>query len=236
MIDSHALATLGLRPTRLFEGFPYLVTRVVPSMYHVIVVPDDLRAEDLVEIARCQARTNHLPTCLVLRAASALYIGPDEHESWSDSPPTRGIILTDRLQPCRAFSRNHALTTRRLALERFAAETSPRHGYMFGDLTKGGRKPRLEEEVRLAGTQSNGVPRGLERCARCGEWQGRCLDPSPRFSGLVIDVYCRCANDNRCAACGGLLHHRKLNANYYDETGGHIWHVPGFTAFGHTCP
>jgi hypothetical protein len=42
MHDSHALATLGVRPTHFFEGFPYLVTRVVPAMYHVIVLPDDL--------------------------------------------------------------------------------------------------------------------------------------------------------------------------------------------------
>ncbi|MGH7389679.1 MAG: hypothetical protein ACREM3_09520 [Candidatus Rokuibacteriota bacterium] len=235
MIDSHALATLGLRPTRLFEGFPYLVTRVVPSMYHVILIPDDLRAEDLVESARRQAQANHLRTCLVRQTDSALYIGPDGRESWTDSPPTGGIIVTDRLQPHRTFLHNHALTARRLALERFAREASPRQGYMFGDLTKGGRKPALEEEVRLAGTQSTGVPRGLDRCARCGEWQGRCLDPSPQFAGLVMDVHCRCANDNRCAACGALLHDRKLNANYYDEADGHIWHVPGFSAFGHTC-
>ncbi len=44
MRDSHALATLGFRPTTLFECFPYLVTRVVPTMYHIIVLPDDLDA------------------------------------------------------------------------------------------------------------------------------------------------------------------------------------------------
>jgi len=235
MIDSYTLATLGLRPTRLFDGFPYLVTRVVPSMYHVILLPDDLGAENLIEIARRQARANRLPTCLALQADSALYIGPDGRESWTDLPPTGGVIVAGRLQPYGAFPQSHALTARRLVLARFVQKVTPRTGYMFGDLTKGGRKPTLEEEVQLAGAQQNRVPRGLDSCARCGEWQGRCLDPSPRFTGLVMEVHCRCANDNRCAACGALLYDRKLNANCYDETDGQIWHVPGFSAFGHTC-
>lgn len=106
---------------------------------------------------------------------------------------------------------------------------------MFGDLTKGGRQATLEETVLLGGTQPNGVLRGLARCARCAEWQGRCLDPSPRFAGQVMEVHCPCANDNHCAACNALLNERKLNANYYDESDGQIWHVPAFSAFNHLC-
>src|SRR5262245_26974455 len=68
MHDSHVLAALGFRPTTLFNGFPYLVTRVVPVMYHIIVLPEELNAVDLVEIARRQARATALETCLVLAA------------------------------------------------------------------------------------------------------------------------------------------------------------------------
>jgi len=50
-----------------------------------------------------------------------------------------------------------------------------------------------------------------------------------------MDVHCRCANDNRCAACGDLLHERKLNANTYNEADGHVWHTPGFAGLGHVC-
>jgi hypothetical protein len=50
-----------------------------------------------------------------------------------------------------------------------------------------------------------------------------------------MDVHCRCANDNRCAACGDLLHESKLNANTYNEVDGQIWHTPGFSGFGHVC-
>jgi hypothetical protein len=48
-------------------------------------------------------------------------------------------------------------------------------------------------------------------------------------------VHCGCNNDNRCARCGERLAEWKLNANYYDERDGHIWHVPGFSALSHRC-
>lgn len=234
MQDSHALATLGFRPTTLFEGFPYLVTRVVPTMYHIIVLPDDLSADRLVEIARLQASANALPTCLVSAPDSALYIATDGRES-NGEPPRGGVVVTGRLEPCQVFAATPSLVARRLALDRFIEQATPKTGYMFGDLTKGGRPATLEETVMLAGRQPNGVPRGLARCGRCSEWRGRCLDPSPQFAGHVMEVHCRCANDNRCAACGDLLHARKLNANAYNEADGHIWHTPGFSAFGHVC-
>jgi hypothetical protein len=51
-----------------------------------------------------------------------------------------------------------------------------------------------------------------------------------------MTVHCGCQNDNRCAACGGFLYERKLNANYYNPRDGEIWHVPGFSGFRHRCP
>jgi hypothetical protein len=234
MLDTHAVATLGFRPTTRFGGFPYLVTRVAPTMYHIIVLPDELDPDRLVDIARLQASANALPTCLVCAADSALYIGTDGRESRGE-PPRGGVVVTGRLQPCRVFAEAPGLVARRLALDRFIEHTTPKTGYMFGDLTKGGRPATLEETVILAGRQANGVPRGLARCPQCSEWRGRCLDPSPQFAGHVMEVHCRCANDNRCAACGVLLHTRKLNANAYNEADGQIWHTPGFSAFGHVC-
>ena len=50
-----------------------------------------------------------------------------------------------------------------------------------------------------------------------------------------MTVHCGCQNDNRCAACGGFLYARKLNANYYDTRDGQIWHAPGFSGFRHGC-
>ena len=50
-----------------------------------------------------------------------------------------------------------------------------------------------------------------------------------------MSVACRCDNDNRCARCYHPLAERKLNANYYDESDGDIWYVPGFTGLSHRC-
>jgi hypothetical protein len=168
MHDSHALATLGVRPTHFFEGFPYLVTRVVPAMYHVIVLPDDLGAEDLVDITRRQARANVLPTGLVRAADPALYVALDGREYFAE-PPRGGVIVTGRLHPSRPFAETQALRARRSALARHIEAVTPRGGYVFGDLTKGGRPATLEETVLLAGRQPNGIPRGLILCARCGD-------------------------------------------------------------------
>jgi hypothetical protein len=234
MQDSHALATLGIGPTTRFDRFPYLVTRIVPTMYHIIVLPDDLDAIHLLELARRQARINALPTCFACSADAALYVGPDGRESRGE-PPQGGMIVTNRLRPCRPFPETESLVARRLALDRFIEQHNPRIGYMFGDLTKGGRPATLEETVMLAGTQENGVPRGLAYCNDCGEWRGRCLDPSPQFAGQVMEVHCRCTNDNRCAGCGRLLYTRKLNANQYIEAEGQVWHTPGFSGFRHVC-
>jgi hypothetical protein len=145
------------------------------------------------------------------------------------------VIVTGRLQPCEVFAETPGLVARRLALDRFIEQGPPRNRIMFGDVTKGGRVATPEEAIMLAGRQANGVPRGLERCPQCSEWRGRCLDPSPDFAGHVMEVHCRCANDNRCAACGVLFHTRKLNANWYNESDGVIWHTPGFSALSHAC-
>jgi hypothetical protein len=50
-----------------------------------------------------------------------------------------------------------------------------------------------------------------------------------------MTVHCVCDNDNRCAGCRQLLWDRKLNANFFNETDGQIWHVPGFCALYHQC-
>src|SRR5207247_569499 len=125
MYDSHALATLGFRPTTLFNGFPYLVTRVVPVMYHIIVLPDDLNVVDLIEIARRQARATALETCLVLASDSALYIAADGRESRGE-PPRGGVIVTGRLRACRTFPETESLIARRAALGRFIEQVTPR--------------------------------------------------------------------------------------------------------------
>lgn len=219
----------------VFDGFPYLVTRVVPTLYHVILLPADLPEAALREAARAQWRANRLDTGLVLGENTAVYIAAADGTSAVGPPPRGGILVAGKLQPVAAFASSE-LDPRHRRLAAVIAERCPRGGTLFGDLSKGGREATADEVGRLAGAGPEGVPRGLDRCPTCGDWRGRCLDPSPQFLGMVMPVHCRCANDSRCAACGQLLHDRKLNANYYEPADGSIWHVPGFSAFGHRCP
>ena len=218
-----------------FDGFPYLITRVVSGFYHIIVIPARQRAEWYQELLHRQGEANQLETSLVLDARTAWFWSPDDGLARTSQPPTGGIIVTDRLQPCEAFDRTPDLSARHTRLERFVEARKP-GGYMLGDLTKGGRPATPEECHRLAGFDADGVPNGLQQCGDCGDWRGQCLDPSPNFAGEVMQVHCRCENDNRCARCGSLLADRKLNANYYNESDGQIWHVPGFVGLSHRCP
>ena len=153
-------------------------------------------------------------------------------ERWDEKPPAGGTLITGTIRPPTTW----ADTSHLRALRGRLNVRIQRDGCAFGDLTKGGRAARADEVARLAGTGPEGVPRGLERCPTCREWRGTCLDPSPRFFGKVMTVYCRCANDNRCAACRQLLYERKLNANYYNPRDRQIWHVPGFCGLSHRCP
>lgn len=235
MTTSRATASpTDLLTSRPFDSFPYVLTRVVPALYHVILLPEVLGDEEAEAFARQQAAANRLPTCLVLSAVEARYVTPDGRVSRSAAIPRGGILVADRLKPCRRVPETPALARRREQLAAVLAEQR-QDGVMFGDLTKGGRKATYEESVLFAGVQRGGVPRGLTECAGCGRWRGHCLDPSPQFQGMLVTVHCRCDNDNRCAACGALLYPWKLNANYYRETDHQVWHVPGFCGFSHRC-
>jgi hypothetical protein len=219
---------------RTFDGYPYLVTRVVPTFYHLILLPADVSPDTLRDLARSQVRANHLPTCLVLGEDLCLYLAPEGGETVSEGIPRGGILVTDRLLLSTPIPRSTELAERCHWLQAFL-ETGPRTGALFEDLTKGGRLATPDEQVRLAGRSPSGVPNGLERCRRCGEWRGECLDPSEQFLGRLMRVHCRCENWNRCARCGERLYARRLNANYLNPDDGHIWHVPGFCALDHAC-
>ncbi len=216
-----------------FDGFPYLVTRIVAALRHIILLPADIGEDELRAIAVRQVTANRLPTCLVLGPRRAVYYEIDGRPSETDSIP-RGIFAPDRLQPAARLVQSHELLARKERLAEWV-EAQKRAGFIMGDLTKGGRDATPDELVRLAGWVAPRVPKGLVLCEECGEWRGECLDPNPVFRGKLMKVHCRCENDNRCARCGMGLYEYKLNANYFDPVGGQIWHVPGFCAFDHKC-
>lgn len=74
----------------------------------------------------------------------------------------------------------------------------------------------------------------LSRCAVCGGYRGEHI-PSHEPE-LVVTVFCRCENHNRCARCHERLHEHRLEAAYFYEERKCVWHVPAFCALSHLCP
>ena len=197
-MQTDALVSVGLRR---FDGFPYMITRLVPALYHVIVLPAHLSAAQYNALFHDQCDANQLETCLALGHAAAWYRSPGGSYTGRSQPPVGGVVVTDRLQPGERFEPTPDLRARRARLARFAAAGN-RGGYLLGDATHGGRAATPDDLEALAGPHMGGVPKGLERCRVCAEWRGECLDP--RAPGMVVPVHCRCENHNRCAACGEI--------------------------------
>ncbi len=228
----------GIQPSKpvvspYFEGFPYLVTRFAPAVYHISLFPN-LPKERLQEIASRQFHFNRLDCTLVTGPESGIYYRPSGKVENSRTIPAGGTLLTGSLKLCCDTSKDSEVACRQVQLRRYI-ESRQTGGFIRGDFRKGGHQASKSEREQLDGHQVNSVPYGLKKCRICGEWRGECLDPNPIFTDLVVRVSCRCENDNRCAGCGRLLADRKVNANYFDPDDGQIWHVPGFTALNHKC-
>jgi hypothetical protein len=221
--------------SKMFRGFPYLVTPIVPALYHLMLLPSSRSEKELVRLAVLQVSWNRLKSCLVLGERRQIYIGEDCRVDVVDSPPYSTFAACERIAPAFAVELDKEFLERAGKL-RCYVESTRSEGYLFGDLTKGGRSATKEELAKLGGKSREGVPLGLRRCPRCGEWAGECIDPSPQFANQVMKVHCRCQNINRCARCGELFHEHKLNANYFKKSDGQIWHVPAFSVLSHTCP
>jgi hypothetical protein len=215
-----------------FDGFPYVWTRMSPGFFHLTLLPRCESPNLLLAIAGSQAFLNQLLTGLALAPEYGYYWTGDGPGKECGKPPSGGVITFGQMKPFRDFPVTADLARRMESLANFGKEGE---GCVFGDITKGAHRASDEELQRLAGRQENGVPLGLARCSACGEWKGECLDPNPKFQSDVLTVHCLCDNKNLCASCGRLLNRHKLNANYFCQADGRIWHVPGFSAFGHRC-
>jgi len=225
---------LDIRGFPLFSGFPYLVTRIVPRLYHITLIAKNLDTNTAIHVGLDEVKMNRLPACVVLAEKDCVYIQDDGRVDRSESPPRGGTVVFDQLVPGFLSYHDPSFDDRMSLLEDFVSGLK-RDGVMLGDISKGGRPATSEELQDLSGFQENGVPSGLSQCPTCGDWFGECLDPNRNFEGLVMRVHCLCENNNRCTACGELLAERKLNGNHFDTTDSSIWHWPGFIAFRHQC-
>lgn len=222
--------------------YPYIETRVVPTLYHITVLPE-LEYMDAVDVLREQYSYNKLDSCLVAGPDRALYISKGGVEALKRNLPSGGFVITEKLKSVIERNTNEdfeILNTeylnRIIELKEYI-ESMEYSGYMMGDLTKGGHEVTELEQILFDGLNENeeGVPKGLLKCDTCGYYKGLCLDPGKNFKNQVMEVSCLCDNDNLCALCEKTLHKHKLNANYFEPKDGQIWHVPGFSGLSHRC-
>ena len=224
------------QPLPRFDGFPYISTRVISALYHIILLPAGEVEAELLRLTRQQSLANQLSSCLVLASDRAIYCEPDGRTVLSNEPPWGGNTIAGGLVPavdCDDGSEDFRARKKRLADTIDRARRGAVH--ILGDLTKGGRTATDQEKKSLAGDMHDGTPRGLSHCLDCGDWKGVCLDPSEQFRGQVMTVHCYCDNNNLCARCGEQLFERGLNANFYNPRDRRIWHVPGFCGLSHRC-
>lgn len=223
------------------EVYPYLVTRIVSALYHIMVLPDSGK-EELLAIALKQYLSNDLPQCLVLGEKKCIYFDRNGlHEG--EVVPAGGNLWINGIKEC--FDDGEVYRTDTDYKKRFNKLRDMYHAewemtgtnILTGDPEKGGIPATIHDIAQLGGfnPENKAVPRGLTKCQVCSYWRGRCIDPSPDFKNKVMIVNCLCENKNKCASCGALFYKYKLNANYYTVEDGTIWHLPGFMAFKHEC-
>ena len=180
-----------------FNGFPYMLTLVSGGLFHISILPGDIGLDNLKEIVRWQVSANKLQSCLVLGSSCCVYFDLDGAERISGDIPRGGFNCTGRLRTAWSGSRGSEFCVRTELLRAYLGEHGPRD-MVYAELTKGGRQATAEEMSSLEGKQPNGVPLGLSKCERCRQWKGECLDPNPKFAGLIMPVSCACENDT-CA-------------------------------------
>lgn len=147
----------------------------------------------LCALAFSQYIINDLPQCLVLRH-DCYWHWPEAPQS---GPPLGGTIVWGMLLPFGLFPITDDVAKR---YERLASFDGNGGGnILVPDLTEGSRSATAEEIRRLAGKQENGVPVGLARCVKCGQWKGECLRLIPTFADKIMPVHCVCDNRNFCA-------------------------------------
>jgi hypothetical protein len=200
---------------RTFFSAPYVVTELLPGVVSVVLLSAYVPSEAHVQALARNVGATKLSATLVLARGSYWRLEPGRELMQIAVPPAarlwwdQGIPHTYKMigPPERFRWYNLYIFGRRF-------EESD-----LGDLEamRVGRLAGLEDVERLSGPDRDGIPHGLLRCEKCGEYRGEYLDTVVHSRPIVVRVYCQCENDNRSPIDGELLSDRKLDANYFDE-------------------
>ena len=159
----------------LFDVFPYLTTRLVPTGFHLTLLPDHWSPERLVTTLEHQVTANQFETALVLGPHRSILLSPGDAPFESPGVPRSTGVLSGFLLTPAAIEPSE-LADRPAQLTAFQAWMNRGGGFLFGDIGKGGHAPSPDEYTRLHRRRRNGVPAGLEQSPTCGEWRGECLN------------------------------------------------------------
>src|SRR2546428_7077880 len=88
--------TLLRRARSIFNGFPYLVVRVVGALRHVTLLPADRPIAWLDDLAGRQTEFNRLDTALVLSPDRAIFHAARVNVLQARPAPRGGPFLTSR--------------------------------------------------------------------------------------------------------------------------------------------
>lgn len=215
----------------IFDGFPYLATKVEGPLRHLMLLPEDWEAGELLDLAIAQEAANRLPTCLAL-SANQCFLIDDGEVLETAMPPIAGMAVSGRLRPPVEFEIPEHRVRR---LEDFIEQKRRRGGFLLSERNHGGQPVTSEDWDRLSGLRPDGVPTGVHRCPICEDWRGEALYGQDLDECYVVTVSCLCKNHNRCAACGESLSDRRLRGNEYDPATGKILYNPGFAGLSHRC-
>lgn len=218
----------------IFEGFPYLITRVVPVLYHILPLSELNDRDELIAIGRNQVLANRMESAVVLGPEEAYSISEEGSVGERSRAPRGGILLCGHLEPGVTPSPTADFQRRQAKLQVYVERENP-GGYMNGDSTHGARKATVMDRARLSWRVGTRLPAGLSTCDTCGKARGEDLWRSPKGGTWVRPVHCDCGNWNRCARCGEVLNEHRLNGNYYRREDGRVWHTPGFSGLSHAC-
>lgn len=248
---------IEVKGVKVYNGFPYLMTELTPGFYHIILLPSRWKKKKLHRLAHSQVKANQLVSYLMINKNEFHRYSAESQNSIKaeqvDTPPAAELYFCGRLYPAENIPETSELIARKKNLIKLVQAQLDSGRYVeIDERALGGKKPDEEELKELSGyyfkKPQNEIPRlceddykvpaGLIECEKCRWYKGRALYPNATNPRYVVPVLCRCEDNTppaRCARCGEILYHYRLNSNYFSHIREGIVHFSGYRALGHVC-
>jgi hypothetical protein len=70
-----------------YDGYPYLITRLSPAVYHFLLLPKITQDSRLLQLAHCQVMFNRMPAFLVTNPVAGIYLDPATGQAYTGPIP-----------------------------------------------------------------------------------------------------------------------------------------------------